>query len=127
MPHAGSRVPRDIADTTGEHMRKVLLTVIGGLLAAALLASPAHAARPVVVEDVRLDGTTAVDPDLSAACGFDVSVSTTGHFRAMVYFEKDGTTPRLETGHPSLKDTLTSPGRVNRDLGSRLGQDLGQP
>ena len=89
-------------------MRKVLVTVIGGLLAAALLASPAHATKPLVVEDIRFDGTTAVDPDLSEACGFEVSVSTTGHFRGTVYFDKDGNF-RLFTGHPSLSDTLTSP------------------
>ena len=89
-------------------MRKVLLTVIGGLITAALLASPAQATKPLVVEDIRFDGTTAVDPDLSEACGFEVSVSTTGHFRGTVYFDKDGT-ERLFTGHPSLSDTLTSP------------------
>ena len=89
-------------------MRKVLLTVVGGLLAAALLASPAHATKPLVVEDIRFDGTTAVDPDLSEACGFEVSVSTTGHFRGTLFFDKEGN-PRLFTGHPSLSDTLTSP------------------
>ena|SRR5215203_3634797 len=97
-----------VADSTGAHMRRVLLTVIGGLLAAALLASPAHATKPLVVEDIRFDGTTAVDPDLSEACGFEVSVSTTGHFRGTVYFDKDGNF-RLFTGRPSLSDTLTSP------------------
>jgi hypothetical protein len=104
----GSRVPRDTADTTGAHVRKVLLTIIGGLLTAAWLTSPAHATKPVVLEDVRFDGATAVDPFLSDACGFEVSVSTTGHFRATRYFDKDGNV-RLETGHPSLSDTLTSP------------------
>jgi hypothetical protein len=61
-----------------------------------------------VVEDVRFDGTTVVDPDLSEACGFEVLVSTTGHFRKTFYFDKDGNI-RLITAHPSLSDTLTSP------------------
>jgi hypothetical protein len=101
-------VPRDIANTTGAHMRKVFVTIICGLLATGLLASPAHATKPLVVEEVRFDGTTAVDPGLSDACGFEVTVSTTGHFRGTVYFDKDGN-ERLFTGHPSLSDTLTSP------------------
>jgi hypothetical protein len=101
------KVPRDILRTLGAHMRRFFLIVIGGLLAVGLLASPAHATKPLVVEDVRFDGTPAVDPDLSAACGFDVTVSTSGHFRGTVYFDKDGNF-RLFTGHPSLRETLTS-------------------
>jgi hypothetical protein len=88
-------------------MRRIFLTVIGALVATALLASPAHATKPLVIDEVRFDGTTAVDPDLSEACGFEVSVSTTGHFRGTLYFDKDGNV-RLFTGHPSLSDTLTS-------------------
>ena len=89
-------------------MRRIFLSVFGGLLAVALLTSQAHATKPLVVDEVRFDGTTAVDPDLSEACGFEVSVSTSGHFRATDYFDKDGNV-RLSTGHPSLSDTLTSP------------------
>jgi hypothetical protein len=89
-------------------MRKVLLSVFGGLLAAALLISPAHAAKPVVVESVRFDGTPEVDPDLSGACGFSVTVSTKGHIRVTEFRDKNGNT-RLVTSHPSLTDKLTSP------------------
>lgn len=91
-------------------MRKVLLLVFGGLLAAVLLISPAQAVKPIIVEEetIRFDGTPVVDPDLSEACGFPVTVSTRGHIRVTEFRDKSGDT-RLVTNHPSLSDTLTSP------------------
>ena len=95
---------------TGVEMRKVLLLVFGGLLAAVLLISPAQAVKPIIVEEetIRFDGTPVVDPDLSEACGFPVTVSTRGHIRVTEFRDKSGDT-RLVTNHPSLSDTLTSP------------------
>jgi hypothetical protein len=99
-----------LADSTGVEMRKVLLSIFGGLLAAALLISPAHAVKPVIVaeETIRFDGTPVVDPELSEACGFPVTVSTKGHIRVTEFRDQNGNT-RLVTSHPSLSDTLTSP------------------
>jgi hypothetical protein len=58
-------------------MRRIILSVFGGLLAAALLISPAHAVKPVIVEEetIRFDGTPILDRALSEACGFPVTVS----------------------------------------------------
>ena len=90
-------------------MRRMILSVFGGLLAAALLISPAHAVKPVIVEEetIRFDGTPILDPDLSEACGFPGTVSTTGHIRDTEFRDKAGNT-RLVTSHPSLSETLTS-------------------
>ena len=91
-------------------MRRIILSVFGGLLAATLLISPAHAVKPIIVEEetIRFDGTPEVDPDLSEACGFPVTVSTKGHIRVTEFRDKSGNT-RLVTSHPSLSETLTSP------------------
>src|SRR5215216_3410027 len=64
-------------------VRKVLLSVLGGLLGAAVLISPAYAVKPVIVEEetIGFDETPVVDPELSEACGFPVTVSTKGHIR----------------------------------------------
>src|SRR5687768_2323545 len=90
-------------------MRRIILSVFGALLAA-LLISPAHAVKPVIIEEetIRFDGTPILDPDLTDACGFPVTVSTTGHIRVTEFRDKAGNT-RVVTSHPSLSDTLTSP------------------
>lgn len=84
------------------------LAFITVVLAAGLLAAQARADTPLVVDNIRFDGVTEVDPFLSEECGFPVSVSTTGHFRGTIFFDSDGNF-RLFTGHPSLRETLTSP------------------
>jgi hypothetical protein len=91
-----------------ERVMRKLLAVIIGFLSVTLIAAPAHAAQPLVTEDVRFDGTPEVDPFLSQQCGFPVSVSQTGHFRGTIFYDKDGNA-RLETGHPSIRTTFTSP------------------
>ena len=88
-------------------MRKLIAVIIGVFLVT-LIASPAHAARPLVIEDIRFDGTPEADPFLSEQCGFPVSASQTGHFRGTIFYDKDGNV-RLETGHPSIRTTFTSP------------------
>ena len=94
----------------GVAMRRIILWVFGGLLAAALLISPAHAVKPVIVEEetIRFDGTPILDRNLSEACGFSVTVSTTGHIRVTEFRDNAGNT-RLVTSHPSLSETLKSP------------------
>jgi hypothetical protein len=66
--------------------------------------------KPTIVEEesIRFDGTPVVDPELSEACGFPVTVSTTGHIWVTEFRDQNGNT-RLVTSHPSLSDTLTSP------------------
>jgi hypothetical protein len=88
-------------------MRKLIAAIVG-LLSVTLIAPPAHAAQPLVTEDIRLDGTPEVDPFLSEQCGFPVTVSQTGHFRGTIFYDKNGNA-RLETGHPSIRTTFTSP------------------
>ena len=87
-------------------MRRILLSVLGGLLAAALLISPAHAVKPDS-RTFHFDGTPEVDTFLTGLCGFTVTASTEGHIRISFYFDKDGN-QRLETGHPSASTTYTS-------------------
>ena len=82
--------------------------VILPVLAALVCAAPAAAAKPEVVEDVRFDGTvTELDPFFSAVCGFDVFVTTKGHFRSKLFFDRDGNVTR-EMGFPSMQHTFTS-------------------
>ena len=72
------------------------------------IAAPAYAAKPEVVENVRFDGTvTELDPFLTETCGFDVFVTTKGHFTGKVYFDQDGSFKRF-VGHPSMAHTFTS-------------------
>jgi hypothetical protein len=77
-------------------------------LAALALAAPASADKPEVVESVRFDGTiTELEPFLTETCGFDVFVTTKGHFTGKVYFDQDGNFKRF-VGHPSMAHTFTS-------------------
>ena len=77
-------------------------------LAALILAAPAHAAKPDVVEEVRFDGAvTELDPFFTETCGFDVFVTTKGHFEGKVYFDNAGNFERF-VGHPSMAHTFTS-------------------
>jgi hypothetical protein len=77
-------------------------------LAALILAAPAHAAKPEVTDAFRFDGTvTELDPYFSDVCGFDVFVTTKGHFTDKVYSDNDGDFERF-VGHPSMAHTFTS-------------------
>lgn len=74
----------------------------------ALLASQVSAAKPLVVENVTFDpDVTALDAELSAACGFDIFATVKGHFRSTLYFDRAGNLVRI-VSHPSLRETLTS-------------------
>jgi hypothetical protein len=86
--------------------RIVVLTAAG--LCAGALAAQARADKPIVVDDIRFDNVTEVVPDLSAACGFEVTATTSGRFRGTIFFDNQGNF-RLFTGHPSTRDTLASP------------------
>ena len=78
------------------------------ILAALVCAAPAGAAKPELVEDVRLDDRiTELDPFLSAECGFDVFVTTKGHFRGKLFFDREGNVTRF-MGFPSMRHTFTS-------------------
>jgi hypothetical protein len=71
-------------------------------------AAPAAADRPMIVEHVRFDPSiTEIDAFLSEECGFPVTFSAKGHFRATIYFNADGTVRRF-VGHPSFRQTLSS-------------------
>ena len=84
------------------------VALMAAVVGAGALAAQAQADKPMVAENIRYDGVTEVVPDLSAACGFEVTATTSGHFRGTVFFDDDGNF-RLFTGHPSTSDTLTSP------------------
>ena len=76
--------------------------------AALALAAPAGAAKPEVVENVRFDGTvTELDPFFTETCGFDVFVTTKGHFTFKLYFDNAGNVKRA-VGHPSMAHIFTS-------------------
>jgi hypothetical protein len=86
---------------------KRLIALLSAFVALAL-ASSAGAAKPEVVEDVRFDGSvTELDPFFTEACGFDVFITTKGHFTGKVYFDKDGNFKRF-VGHPSMAHTFSS-------------------
>ena len=77
-------------------------------LAALALAVPAQAAKPLVEENVRFDGSvTELDPFFTEACGFDVFITTKGHFTGKVYFDNAGNFKRF-VGHPSMAHIFSS-------------------
>ena len=89
-------------------MRRGMSVVAGVLFVVLLWTAPASGAKPEIVEQVRFDpNISEVDPELSAACGFPVTFSAKGHFRATVYFNADGSFRRF-VGHPSFRQTLSS-------------------
>ena len=78
------------------------------VILATVLAPGAGALSPERVEDIRWDGTvTEVDPFLSEACGFTVTVTSRGHIRGTVYFNADGSFKRF-VGHPSFTTVFSS-------------------
>jgi hypothetical protein len=88
-------------------MKTRLALLLPGLAALAL-AAPANAGKPEIVENVRFDGSvTELDPFFTEACGFDVFVTTKGHFTFKVYFDRDGNIKRF-VGHPSMAHTFSS-------------------
>jgi hypothetical protein len=77
-------------------------------LAALALVVPAQAAKPVVEENVRFDGSvTELDPFFTEACGFEVFITTKGHFTGKVYFDNAGNFKRF-VGHPSMAHIFSS-------------------
>lgn len=77
-------------------------------LAALALAAPAQAAKPLVEENVRFDGSvTELDPFFTEACGFDVFITTKGRFTGKVYFDNAGNFKRF-VGHPSMAHIFSS-------------------
>jgi hypothetical protein len=94
--------------TTAVGTRFSVVAVLLVALGAGLFTAPAHAVKPLVIEDIRFDGVPVVDEFFSEECGFPVEISTRGHFRGTVFFDKDGEF-RLFTGHPSFRDTFSSP------------------
>jgi hypothetical protein len=83
--------------------------VLACVFASSILgAAPASAEAPLVIEQVRFDGSPELNAELSDQCGFPVMVETTGHFTGTVFFDNDGQF-RLLTGHPSFRETFTSP------------------
>jgi len=81
----------------------------GALLATSVWAASAVADPPEIVEDVRFDAAfTELDAFYTETCGFPVTFSAKGRFRGTVYFDADGGF-RGFTGHPSFRQTLSSP------------------
>jgi hypothetical protein len=88
-------------------------------LAALALVAPTQAAKPLVEENVRFDGSvTELDPFFTEVCGFDVFVTTKGHFTGKVYFDNAGNFKRF-VGHPSMAHVFSS------DFGSFETADRG--
>jgi hypothetical protein len=78
------------------------------VLAVLALAAPAQGAKPLVEESVRFDGSvTELDPFLTEACGFEVFVTTKGHFTGKLYFDNAGNIKRF-VGHPSMAHVFSS-------------------
>jgi hypothetical protein len=71
--------------------------------------SAATAAKPETFENVRFDpAITETDDFFTETCGFPVTFSAKGHFRASAYFNNDGSIKRF-VNHPSFRQTLSSP------------------
>jgi len=94
--------------TADRNLRLTVAALVGGAALAAVPLTPAMADPPLVVEDVRFDGTPELHEELSDRCGFPVTVERTGHFRGTVYFDGQGEFRRF-AGHPSMVETFTSP------------------
>ena len=69
-------------------MRRIVRVIGLGLLGATLVAAPVSAGKPEQVKET-IDNVF-VDPDLSAACGVEVSGHVTGHVIFRVFTDADG-------------------------------------
>jgi hypothetical protein len=74
---------REFIASAGAEMRKYLSRSVGTVGGDVADFACTFAVKPVVVESVRFDGTPEVDPDLSGACGFPVTVSTKDIFASL--------------------------------------------
>lgn len=71
-------------------MRKLLIAAVAAVLLVGLIASPASAAKPVVVLDEVVENVDFLEPDASAECGFDVFVTDMTRVKITDYFDNDG-------------------------------------
>lgn len=69
-------------------MRK--LAVLISVFALFMIPTGALAQAPVVLDEGVDTFGPFVDPDLSAACGFDVTIEGAEHFKVTLFFDKDG-------------------------------------
>jgi hypothetical protein len=93
-------------------MRGRLLALAAIVVSAGAFAGQAAAVKPEVIVQERFDPSlTLRDPDLSAACGFDVFVSMKGHFSTKLFFNKEGEVTRV-VSHPSFATTFTANGNT---------------
>ncbi len=90
-------------------MIRRLLVPLAVTASVSLAVPPAAAVPPDRVEDVTFDPSVR-EPDtfLTEACGFPVTSAAKGHFRATVFFDRDGNVRRV-VSHPSFSNTLSSP------------------
>jgi hypothetical protein len=86
-------------------MRK-LIVITAALAAAATVAGPASASRPIHVR-APLDFTVP-SPEYSAACGFAVTVTATGTLDVRVHLNPDGSV-REQDAFPGLRITVSAP------------------
>lgn len=100
-------------------MTRLLVGAVVGVLAALLVAVPAAAVKPVLVERVVFDPTVSeVDEFLSRVCGTEVTVTIAGHFTLKEFYDQDGNFVRAAS-YPSLRETYSS------EFGSFSTMDVG--
>lgn len=93
-------------------MRKRLLaTLVGATTATVLVASPASAAKPQVVESETYEVTVTV-PAAEDPCGVESEVTEVGKVRITEYFDKDGEFARAHVQRNATTTVTTEYGQV---------------
>ena len=80
---------------------KLMVALTGAVLATVLIASPAAAAKPVVVFEADFDDTFVV-PAEEFICGVEATIHEVGSVKVTDYFDKDGNFVR---GHVRVRGT----------------------
>ena len=90
-------------------MRRALLLALIPLLTLTIVwVTPAAGMKPDRVESVVFDPSLSVrDRFLSRQCGIDVMVTTAGHYKVTLFFDRTGEISRV-VAHPSLRQTVSS-------------------
>jgi hypothetical protein len=83
--------------------KRFLATLVGAATATVLIASPASAAQPQVVENATFDDTFTV-PAAEDRCGVDTEVHEVGSSKVTEYFDNDG---NFTKAHVKVNATTT--------------------
>lgn len=97
---------RQAVTARGRGSRRLVTTLAAVLSAVLLVANPAAAARPQVVEDFTTDETLTL-PAAESPCGVEMTSHQVATWRITEFFDKDGNLVRAQ-GHGHGTTTITS-------------------